>query len=140
MKKTASVIWHGNFKDGKGSISTQSGVLANAPYGVKARFENGPGTNPEELVGAAHASCFTMALALALQEAGFTAESLQTTAEITLDKDGDGYSVTASYLTTKARIPNIEDGQFQKIAEQTKKECPISKLLKAEILLTATLL
>lgn len=129
MKKTASVVWHGGFKDGKGAISTQTGVLKDAPYGVAARFENGPGTNPEELIGAAHASCFTMALTLVLGEMGLVADSIQTRAEVTLDKDGAGYTITGIHLDVTATIPGADAGKFEAAANGAKAGCPVSKAL-----------
>jgi len=105
VKKSASAVWQGGLKDGKGTISTQSGALKDNPYGFNTRFEDAPGTNPEELIGAAHAGCFSMALSLMLGQAGLTAERIETHAEVTLDKDGDSFSITAVDLTLKAKIP-----------------------------------
>ena len=139
MKTQGSAVWQGGVKDGKGAISTKSGALTDYPYGFASRFEGQPGSNPEELIGAAHAACFTMALSLMLGEAGLTADRMQTTAEVTLDKDGDSYAVTSSHLTLKATIPGADDAKFQEIAAKAKAGCPISKLLKAEITLEATL-
>lgn len=139
MKKTAWAIWKGSIKEGGGAISTETGVLKDAPYGFKSRFENGPGTNPEELLGAAHAGCFSMALSLALGQAGFTPTSIETRAEVTLDKLGDGFAVTSSHLILKAKIPGIEKAQFDEIAAGAKAGCPISKVLNAKITLDATL-
>lgn len=139
MKRTASAVWSGGLKDGKGNISTQSGVLANAQYGFNTRFEDGPGTNPEELIGAAHAGCFTMALAAQLEEAGMTAESLKTTAAVTLEKFDDGYSITAVHLTLMARIPGADLKTFEAVANKAKTGCPVSKLLTAKITLDAKL-
>ena len=135
----ASAHWEGDGKTGKGTITTQSGVLSNNPYGFNTRFENEPGTNPEELIAAAHASCFTMALAFQLQSAGLKATSLDTKAVVTLVQDGDGFKVTKSALTLKAVIPGIDQAKFDELAEGAKKGCPISKLLNAEITLDATL-
>jgi lipoyl-dependent peroxiredoxin len=126
-------------KDGKGHISTESGALSDYPYGFASRFEGQKGSNPEELIGAAHAACFTMALSLALGEAGFTAESLETSAKVSLEKLDSGFTVTASALTLQAKVPGIGDAEFQKIAAAAKANCPISKLLKADISLEATL-
>ncbi|EKM96126.1 OsmC family protein [Stutzerimonas degradans] len=140
MKKSASAVWQGGLKDGKGTISTQSGALKDNPYGFNTRFEDAPGTNPEELIGAAHAGCFSMALSLMLGQAGLTAERIETHAEVTLDKDGDSFSITAVDLTLKAKIPGASDAQFQQIAEQAKQGCPVSKVLNARISLNATLL
>lgn len=139
MIKKGSAVWKGNLKEGIGSISTETGVLKNAPYGFKARFEDGPGTNPEELIGAAHAACFTMALSAGLGNAGFTADSIQTEAAVRLEKVGDGFAITHSDLVCVARIPKIDDQTFQQIAEQTKSGCPVSKVLNAKISLSAKL-
>ena len=135
MKRHATAVWKGSGKDGKGTLSTQSGLFNNAQYSYKSRFEEGPGTNPEELVAAAHAGCFDMKLSFVLQEAGFTADSLETTAEVTLENG----AVTKSHLTLKAKIPGISQEQFDKAAEEAKANCPISKLLNAEITLDKTL-
>ena len=139
MKTQGSAIWHGGTKDGKGAISTRSGALKDYPYGFASRFEGQPGSNPEELIGAAHAACFTMALSLMLGEAGLTAETMQTTAEVTLDKQGDGFAITSSHLTLTATIPGADDARFQELAAKAKAGCPVSKLLNAEITLDATL-
>ncbi|MGY4826725.1 OsmC family protein [Stutzerimonas chloritidismutans] len=139
MKKSASAVWQGGLKDGKGTISTQSGALKDNPYGFNTRFEDTPGTNPEELIGAAHAGCFSMALSMMLGQAGLTAERIDTRAEVTLDKDGEGFSITAIDLTLKARITGADDAQFQQIANQAKEGCPVSKVLNARISLNATL-
>ena len=139
MKKTASAHWQGGIKDGKGSISTQSGALKSAPYGFNTRFEDQPGTNPEELLGAAHAGCFSMALSKELGEAGMTAESIDTQAEVTLDKADGGFSITAVHLTLKARIPGADRAAFEKAVETAKNGCPVSKVLNAEITLEAVL-
>ncbi|MFI8463033.1 MAG: OsmC family peroxiredoxin [Pseudomonas sp. K35] len=139
MKKSASAVWQGGLKDGKGTISTQSGALKDNPYGFNTRFEDTPGTNPEELIGAAHAGCFSMALSMMLGQAGLTAERIETRAEVTLDKDGEGFSITAIDLTLKARIQGADDAQFQQIANQAKEGCPVSKVLNARISLNATL-
>ena len=139
MKTTGSAIWSGGIKDGKGAISTKSGALKEYPYGFAARFEGKPGTNPEELIGAAHAGCFTMALSLMLTEAKLTAEKMETTAEVTLDKDGEGFSITAVHLTLKAKIPGADQKTFDDLTAKAKAGCPVSKLLKANITLDATL-
>lgn len=139
MIKHGSAVWKGGFKDGGGTISTESGALKNAPYGVKARFETGPGTNPEELIGAAHAGCFSMALSLMLTQAGLTPDKIETHAAVTLDKVGDGFEITSSHLTVLAKIPGVDQARFQEIANQAKAGCPVSKLLKAKITMDATL-
>jgi osmotically inducible protein OsmC len=139
MKTTGSAVWSGGIKDGKGAISTKSGALKEYPYGFAARFEGKPGTNPEELIGAAHAGCFTMALSLMLTEAKLTAEKMETTAEVTLDKDGDGFSITAVHLTLKAKIPGADQKTFDDLTAKAKAGCPVSKLLKAAITMDATL-
>ncbi|QDV32613.1 OsmC family protein [Tautonia plasticadhaerens] len=139
MKTHGSAAWQGGIKDGRGAISTRSGALAEYPYGFSSRFEGKPGTNPEELIGAAHAGCFTMALSLILGEAGLTAERMETRADVTLDKVDDGYAITAVHLTLKARIPGADRAKFEELAGKAKAGCPVSKLLKAEITLEATL-
>jgi osmotically inducible protein OsmC len=139
MKTQGSAVWRGGIKDGKGAISTKSGALNEYPYGFASRFEGKPGTNPEELIGAAHAGCFTMALSLILGEAKLTAEQMDTTAEVTLDKVADGFAITAVHLTLKAKIPGTDDKTFQELAAKAKAGCPVSKLLKAEITLDASL-
>ena len=131
--RTASARYEGMGKTGKGWISTQSGVLREQRYGFGTRFENEPGTNPEELVAAAHASCFTMALSFALAGAGHDDGELETTAKVTLEKDGDGFTVTRSDLTLKGRVPGIDEAAFRTLAEGAKANCPISKLLNAEM-------
>ncbi len=128
-----SAQYEGLGKDGKGHISTGSGVLKDQPYGFNTRFESAPGTNPEELIAAAHASCFTMALSFALARAGFTDGTLETTAKVSLEKDGDSFAVTRSDLSLSARVPGIERAQFEEIAADAKANCPISKLLNADI-------
>ncbi len=140
INRGGSASWTGGLKDGKGTISTQSGALESYPYGFATRFEGVPGSNPEELIAAAHASCFTMALSLILGEAGLTAEKMDTNAVVTLEKLEDGFAVTASRLTLKATIPGADDATFQELAAKAKANCPISKLLKADISLEAELL
>lgn len=139
MKRSASAVWRGGLKDGKGTVSTESGALSTVPYNFRMRFENEKGTNPEELVAAAHAACFSMALSLFLGEAGMTAESIETTATVTLEQVGGGFSVTSSHLQTAVKIPNADKAAFQKAAEGAKGGCPISKLLNASITLDAKL-
>jgi osmotically inducible protein OsmC len=140
MKTQGSAVWSGGIKDGKGAISTQSGALKDAPYGFASRFEGKPGTNPEELIGAAHAGCFTMALSLILGEANLTAERMETKAEVTLDKVGDGYAITAVHLTLQAKIPGADQATFDELTAKAKAGCPVSKLLNASITLDARLL
>jgi len=139
MKKTASAHWQGGIKDGKGTISTQSGVLSEQPYGFNTRFEDKPGTNPEELIGAAHAGCFSMALSKELGEAGMTADSIDTKAEVTLDKQDGGFAITAVHLSLKAKIPGADRAAFEKAVETAKTGCPVSKVLNAEITLEVVL-
>lgn len=139
MIKKAWAIWKGGIKDGGGTISTETGVLKEAPYGFKSRFEEGPGTNPEELIGAAHAGCFSMALSLMLGEAGLKPEQIDTKAAVTLDKVGDGFEITASHLTVVARIPGADQAKFMEIASKAKAGCPVSKLMKANITMDARL-
>jgi lipoyl-dependent peroxiredoxin len=128
MIKRAWAIWTGGIKDGGGTISTESGALKVARYGFKARFENGKGTNPEELIAAAHAGCFSMALSLMLGEAGLTPEKIETHAEVTLDKVADGFEITASHLNVVAKIPGADNAKFQELASKAKAGCPVSKL------------
>ena len=137
--RKASAEWRGGLKDGKGTISTDSGVLQTTQYSFSTRFEEGKGTNPEELVAAAHAGCFAMAFSAQLGEAGLTAESIRAQATVTLEKVADGFAVTASHLELRARIPGADQAAFDKAAQAAKTGCPISKLLKAEITLDAAL-
>jgi osmotically inducible protein OsmC len=139
IKRHGSARWHGGIKDGKGAISTESGALQAYPYGFASRFEGMPGTNPEELIAAAHAGCFTMALSLILSEAKLTAERMETSAEVTLEQVEGGYAITAVHLTLKAKIPGADQATFEKLAGMAKAGCPVSKLLKAEITLDASL-
>eukprot|EP01037_Dinobryon_pediforme_P002017 gene2017-2055_t len=139
MKTHGSAVWNGGFRDGKGAISTKSGALDHAPYGVAARFEGKPGTNPEELIGAAHAACFTMALSLILGEAKLTADQMDTTAEVTLEKQGDGFAITAVHLTLRAKIPGTDEATFTELANKAKAGCPVSKLLNTSITMDAAL-
>ena len=133
--KTGSARYEGLGKDGKGHVSTGSGALDNQPYGFQTRFEDKPGTNPEELIAAAHASCFTMALSFALNRAGFSDGTLETKAKVTLDKDGDGFTITRSDLELTGSVPGIDKAQFETIAAEAKAGCPVSKVLNAEITL-----
>jgi len=139
MTTFGTARWQGGLKDGKGALSTKSGALNDYPYGFASRFEGKPGSNPEELIGAAHAGCFTMALSLILGEAGFTASEMNTKAEITLEKQGDGFAITKSHLTLRAKIPGIDAAKFKDLAGKAEKGCPVSKVLKAEISLDAAL-
>jgi lipoyl-dependent peroxiredoxin len=139
MKRSASAVWKGGLKDGTGTVSTESAVLSNVPYNFRMRFENEKGTNPEELVAAAHAACFSMALSMILGDAGMKAESINTTATVTLEQVGGGFAVTSSALDTRVKIPNADKAAFQKAAEAAKTGCPISKLLNAKITMNATL-
>jgi len=139
MKKNASVEWKGGLKDGGGTITTETGVLKNAPYGFKSRFEDGPGTNPEELLGAAHAACFSMALSLMLGQNNLTPDYIRTKAEVSLEKVGEGFSITASQLTVNAKIPGADAATFERIANEAKAGCPVSKVLNAKITMQATL-
>ncbi|HEV2420166.1 MAG TPA: OsmC family protein [Candidatus Acidoferrales bacterium] len=139
MARKATAVWNGSLKEGKGNISTESGVLSKSPYSFKTRFENERGTNPEELIAAAHAGCFTMALSAQLGNAGITAESLETTAAVTLEKQADGFAITKIHLDVTGRIPKGDPAAFEKAAEAAKANCPVSKLLKAEITMSAKL-
>jgi lipoyl-dependent peroxiredoxin len=135
MSKQATANWQGTGKEGKGNLSTQSGVLKNIPYTYKDRFEDGTGTNPEELIAAAHAGCFTMKLTFVLGAAGFTAENIDTKCDITLAAG----SITNSHLTVTAKVPGIDKDKFQECADEAKKNCPVSKVLNTEISMEATL-
>ena len=139
ITRTASARYDGLGKAGEGHVSTGSGVLRDNPYGFTSRFEDGAGTNPEELIAAAHASCFTMALSFALAKEGLADGTLETTARVQLDKDGDGFKVSRSDLKLAATVPGIEEARFREIAEAAKAGCPISKLLNAEISLEISL-
>ena len=135
ITRTASARYEGLGKDGKGRVSTQSGVLKDQGYSFGTRFGEEPGTNPEELAGAAHAACFTMALSFALAKEGFTDGTLETTARVKIDKEGEGFRVTRSDLSLEARVPGIDEERFRALAEDAKANCPISKLLNAEMTL-----
>ena len=139
MKKHASAVWEGDLKTGKGRISTESGTLRDSPYGFNTRFEGVAGTNPEELLGAAHAGCFSMALSNILGESGLKAERIETRADVTLDKVEGGFAITVVHLTLKARIPGASEQTFRAAADQAKAGCPVSKVLNAAITLDATL-
>jgi len=139
MQRTATAHWSGGLKDGTGTVSTQSGVLKQTQYSFSTRFENGIGTNPEELIAAAHAGCFTMALSAQLGNAGMTAESIDTTATLSLDKTDAGFSITKVHLDVKAKIPNADKAKFDEAAQNAEKGCPVSRVLKAEITMSAQL-
>jgi osmotically inducible protein OsmC len=139
MKRSASAVWNGGLKEGRGTISTQSGVLTDAQYSFGTRFEEGKGTNPEELIAAAHAGCFSMALSAQLDNTGKTAERIQTEATVTLEKTEAGFTVTAVHLKVRAKVPNSDPSEFKTAAESAKANCPISRLLKAEITMEAKL-
>ncbi len=139
IKRRGSAVWQGGLKTGKGAISTESGALKAYPYGFSSRFEGLTGTNPEELLGAAHAGCFTMALSLILGEAKLTAEQMDTTAEVTLEQVEGGYAITSVHLTLKAKIPGTDPATFEQLAQKAKAGCPVSKLFKTDITLSATL-
>jgi lipoyl-dependent peroxiredoxin len=139
MIRKAKAVWHGTGRAGNGTLSTDSGVLDNTPYSFKTRFENEKGTNPEELIAAAHAGCFTMALAFQLQGAGFTPTELSTEAAVSLEPEGQGFRIKRSALTLRASVPNLDDATFNKLAGEAEKNCPVSKVLNAEITLDAKL-
>jgi osmotically inducible protein OsmC len=139
INRSASAAWAGGLKDGKGSITTESGALSAYPYGFASRFEGKKGTNPEELLGAAHAGCFTMALSLILGEAKFTAEQMDTSAKVTLEQVDGGFAITAVHLTLQAKIPGIDQATFEELTAKAKAGCPVSKVLKANITLDASL-
>ena len=139
MKRTATAVWNGSGKDGKGNITTQSTTLDKAQYSYKTRFEDGVGTNPEELIAAAHAGCFAMALAFGLQGAGITPDELEVTATVTLDPSSGTPTITESHLDLKAKIPGITNEKFQEFAKGAEQGCPVSRVLKAQVSLTATL-
>jgi osmotically inducible protein OsmC len=139
MIRKAKAVWRGTGRAGNGSLSTDSGVLAETPYSFKTRFENEKGTNPEELIAAAHAGCFTMALAFQLQGAGFTPTELSTEAAVSLDPEGQGFRISRSALTLRASVPNLDEATFTRLAGVAEKNCPVSKVLNAEITLDAKL-
>ena len=140
MIRKAKAIWRGTGRDGSGNLSTDSGVLATTPYSYKTRFENEKGTNPEELIAAAHAGCFTMALAFGLQTAGYVPTELSTEAAITLISEGQGFRISRSALSLRATVPNIDDATFTRLASDAEKNCPVSRVLNAEITLDAKLI
>lgn len=139
MQRTATAQWKGGLKDGKGTVSTQSGVLSQTQYSFSTRFENGIGTNPEELIAAAHAGCFSMALSAQLGNANMTAQGIDTKAALTFEKTDAGFTVTSIHLDVKAKIPGGNKAAFDKAAEEAKKNCPISRLLNTKITMTANL-
>jgi osmotically inducible protein OsmC len=139
MQRKASAVWKGGLKDGNGSVSASSGVLSNTPFSFGTRFENVPGTNPEELIAAAHAGCFSMALSAQLGNAGLTPESINTNATLTLEKLDTGFTITAVHLDVVGRVPKADDAAFQKAAETAKAGCPVSKVLNAKITMSAKL-
>ncbi|MGH7848837.1 MAG: OsmC family protein [Thermodesulfobacteriota bacterium] len=139
MKRNGSAVWKGDLKSGKGTISTDSGVLSDTQYSFKTRFEDGKGTNPEELIAAAHAGCFSMALSAELGKLGVTAESIRTTATVSLEKTDAGFTITSVHLDLKAKIPGADKETFEKAASNAKKGCPVSRVLNAEITLDAAL-
>ena len=139
MKRTGSAVWQGGIRDGKGTVSTESGVLDGAQYSFSSRFEEGKGTNPEELLAAAHAGCFSMALSKQLNDAGFTADSINTTASVRLEKTDAGFSITNVHLEVTARVPGADAAAFETAANNAKAGCPVSRLFNAEITLDAKL-
>src|SRR5450755_2974800 len=139
MQRKASAVWKGGLKDGQGTVSSASGILSNTKYSFTTRFEDAPGTNPEELIAAAHAGCFSMALSGQLGGANLTAESISTTVTLSLDKLDSGWTITASQIEVAAKVPGADAATFQKCAEAAEKGCPVSKVLNAKITMTATL-
>jgi len=139
MKRNAKAVWKGGLKDGKGTISTDSGVLSDTQYSFNTRFEEGKGTNPEELIAAAHAGCFSMALSAQLEDVGLTAESIRTTASVRLDKTDAGFAITSVHLDVAARVPGADQQAFETAAQNAKAGCPVSKVLNAEITMDARL-
>ena len=139
MERKGSAVWKGGLKDGHGTVSSTSGVLSNTPYSFTTRFEGTPGTNPEELIAAAHAACFSMALSAQLAGAQLTAESIHTTATLTMEKLDAGWTITASHLDVTARVPKADDAAFMTAAQAAEKGCPVSKVLNAKITMTAKL-
>jgi osmotically inducible protein OsmC len=139
MIRKARAVWRGTGRDGDGDLTTDSGVLAESPYSFRTRFENQKGTNPEELIAAAHAGCFTMALAFQLQRAGYTPTELATEAAVSLDPEGDGFKISRSALTLTADVPGLDQATFDELATAAEKNCPVSKVLNAEITLAKTL-
>lgn len=140
MQRKASATWKGSLRDGEGALTTESGVLATTPYSFHTRFENGNGTNPEELIGAAHAGCYSMALSMILGEAGHTPEQIDTRAAVKLEEVDDGFAITAVHLDVKAKVSGADDDAFQEAAEKAKAGCPVSKVLDAKITMEAKLI
>ncbi len=140
MKRKASAVWNGGLKEGKGALSSASGVLNSTPYSFATRFEDKPGTNPEELIAAAHAGCFSMALSAILGESGVTPESISTTATVTIEKQGDGFAITESHLEVRAKVPGLQEAKFMEAASKAEEGCPVSKVLKAKITMDAKLI
>ena len=139
MIRKAKAVWNGTGRAGNGNLTTDSGVLAQTPYSFRTRFENEKGTNPEELIAAAHAGCFTMALAFGLQAAGFTPSELATEAAVTLEPEGQGFKISCSALTLRGKVPNLDEATFARLAGEAEKNCPVSKVLNATITLDAKL-
>ena len=139
MIRRAKAVWHGTGREGSGHLTSDSGVLADAAYSFRTRFENEKGTNPEELIAAAHAGCFTMALAFGLQSAGFTPTELSTEAAVTLEQEGQGFRISRSALTLRAKVPNLDEATFARLAGEAEKNCPVSKVLNTTITLDAKL-
>jgi osmotically inducible protein OsmC len=139
MIRKATAVWNGDGRSGQGALTSASGVLTDTTYGFKSRFENGPGTNPEELIAAAHAGCFSMALAFGLQAAGFTAQEIRTEAAVDIEPEGQGFRIVRSALTLRAKVPGLAEAQFRTLAQDAEKNCPVSKVLNAEITLDAQL-
>jgi lipoyl-dependent peroxiredoxin len=139
MKRKASAVWKGGIKDGRGTISTESGILSETPYSFSSRFEEGKGTNPEELIAAAHAGCFSMALSMILGIAGFTAQSISTTATVAIEKKDAGFTITTVHLDVSAKVPGASKQDFEKAANDAKAGCPVSKVLNAKITMDAVL-
>lgn len=139
MIRKANAVWRGTGRDGKGDLTTESGALSETPYSLRMRFETEPGTNPEELIAAAHAGCFTMALAFQLQTAGFTPTELSTEAAVYLEAEGQGFRISRSVLTLNAQVPGIDEATFEELARAAEKNCPVSKVLNAEISMSFTL-
>jgi osmotically inducible protein OsmC len=139
MIRKAKAVWRGTGRDGSGDLTTDSGVLEKTPYSFKTRFENEKGTNPEELIAAAHAGCFTMALAFRLQTAGYSAVELSTEAAVSLDPEGKGFRISRSALTLHANVPNLDQATFERIAQDAEENCPVTKVLKAAVTLDAKL-